>query len=980
MKRILLITVFAVAALPLPAQVPANPIGINPPSIKWRQIKTDKVDVIYPAGMETDGQRVANIAHYLWDHHNESIGERMTPITILLQNQPVISNGFVTPGPFRSEFYTTAPQFNNATDWVDVLAIHEYQHVKQFGNSKRGITNTVRSVLGSWPWGGLFGLALPRWYFEGDATGMETALTRTGRGRLPAFDMEYRALVLDGINYGYEKASARSLKDFVPNWYRQGYYMTTYARRHFGRDIWAGVVEDAVRYKGTFYPFSKSLERRTGLSTPALYEATYRELDSLWRPALEAKQEVAVNGDLVNTDAPRAVTHYTNPHYLDDGSVLAEKRGFDRIPVYVAIGPGGEETVLTRPGVLFSEPETTLSLAHGRLCWAELGFDARWQYRTYSIIKTYELHSGRKHKVTARTRLFSPDLSADGTRIVAVEVTEDMQYLLVILDAASGEVQQRLSNPEGYFHAYPRWTADGRIVAVANKDEESRLIVVDPATGRSAALTPPTIHQLTHPYPQGERIFFSAAYTGANNIFAVDLADGAIYQLTDVLTGAFQPSVSGDGERLLFSAFDLEGYDIRELALDEALWKPFAPRAAPFGINYFATLVNQEGGSIIDKVPDETFPSRKYNKWSGLINPHSLLPYIGHPLYGLQLLSDNKFSTLSASASGFFNVNQSEWSFLADLSYAEFFPIINARYRRSNRSNTFFNFAPDSDTTIIQTVYGEEWVENAYGGGLAVPLNLSAGNAFTRLTLGADYNRLIIDTDDSFDRPENRRDTIGVSSILPFRELFLDPIADGSMHSVDLSVNFLSIRRRALQHVNPRWGLNLGLRYRTTFGNEALQGDNLLARADFFLPGLRRDHSLFFNTMYQRQELLDNYRFTDLFFYPRGYPGQVGDEYYRVGVNYLFPLAYPDWELGPVAFVKRIKLNAFFDWGQIRYNHPFDAVRDIHSTGFELRFDFRLFRLLEVDAGVRYSYLLHPEFSSNGRRHQFDFLVISITE
>ena len=54
--------------------------------------------------------------------------------------------------------------------------------------------------------------------------------------------------------------------------------------------------------------------------------------------------------------------------------------------------------------------------------------------------------------------------------------------------------------------------------------------------------------------------------------------------------------------------------------------------------------------------------------------------------------------------------------------------------------------------------------------------------------------------------------------------------------------------------------------------------------------------------------------------------------------------------------------------------------RNINSTGVELRFDFRAFRLLEIDAGVRYSYLLNENLAPNGNVHQFDFLVISISE
>ncbi len=970
------LVVASVAAL---GQIPSNPIGINP-LLRWQQIRTDRVQVIFPQGVDSAGQRVANIVHYLWDHHEGSVGDKKQPVTIILQNQPVISNGFVTVGPFRSEFYLTAPQFNYATSWLDVLAIHEYRHVQQFGNSRRGLTRLARSIFGSWAWGGFYGMALPRWFLEGDATAMETALTATGRGRLPAFDMEYRALLLDGVHYGYEKAGAGSLRDFVPNWYRLGYYLTTYGRRHYGKDLWAGILADATSYKGLFYPFNKSLKKRTGLSTPGLYEATLTELDSLWS---EAEPAVTGGRSLTASLPKKTVTDYYNPHYLDDGSVLVEMRGYDRIPGFYRLTPDGGRKKVAAPGVVFGPNESTLSVAAGSLCWAELGFDERRQYRTYSIIRTYNLTTGEKRKVTSGSRLFAPALSPDGRRIVAVEVNEAMACQLVILDALRGTVLQRLPNPASLFYSFPRWTSDGQqVVVVGARDERNGLYRIDIGSGAASAITPLTHQQVSHPFPRDGRVYFSAGYTGINNIFSVDLYGGDLLQLTYDPVGAFQPSVSPSGNKLLYSVFRRNGYEVEELEIDQALQQPFQPEAEPV-FSYAETLAAQEGGSIIGQVPQQAFPVEKYNRWSGIINPHSLLPYLDHPVYGMQLLSDNKFSTLSGQAGAFYNVNEREWSFLAGLSYAELYPVINASYQYVNRSAVFYNFAPENDTSIIYTVYPERWSESNVGGGLALPLNFSQGNAINRLSLRADYRYVSIDPEFRIDDPANFRDTI--SGLPPGRVdeldfIYREPTSSGSFGAVDLQAGFQSVRRMARQHLNPRLGVTLTARYRSTLGNGALQGDVLLARSDLYLPGLSRNHSLVINGMYMEQELLDNYRFSDLFFYSRGYDGYPAEKLYKLGVNYALPLAYPDWALGPVAFLKRIKANVFYDHTWLERGFPFDSRNEMRSAGLELTFDFRLFRLLEIDAGARYSYLFNPEFSAGGQRHQFDFLVLSISE
>lgn len=72
----------------------AQEFGGNPPSIKWMQINTDSLQVIFPQGFEQQAQQVANTAMYINRNNRASIGNKELKLSIILQNQTVISNGF----------------------------------------------------------------------------------------------------------------------------------------------------------------------------------------------------------------------------------------------------------------------------------------------------------------------------------------------------------------------------------------------------------------------------------------------------------------------------------------------------------------------------------------------------------------------------------------------------------------------------------------------------------------------------------------------------------------------------------------------------------------------------------------------------------------------------------------------------------------------------------------------------------------------
>nr|MBA2329722.1 hypothetical protein [Flavisolibacter sp.] len=248
MNKFLLLFIVILFSVKLSAQQ----FGGFRPRTKWKQKNTDTARVIFTPKSEIEAERVATIINRMAATENQ-VGDQLQKVDIVLHSNTTLANGFVTLGPFRSEFFLVPGgdifQFGNLP-WQDLLAIHEYRHVQQYNNFNRGLSKAFGWVLGQQGRALANALSIPDWFFEGDAVYAETALTTQGRGRMPYFLNAYKSLWKEGRDYSWMKLRNGSLKDMVPNHYQLGYLLTNYGYEKYGVDFWEKVTQDASAFKG----------------------------------------------------------------------------------------------------------------------------------------------------------------------------------------------------------------------------------------------------------------------------------------------------------------------------------------------------------------------------------------------------------------------------------------------------------------------------------------------------------------------------------------------------------------------------------------------------------------------------------------------------------------------------------------------------------------------------------------------------------
>jgi hypothetical protein len=439
---------------------------------------------------------------------------------------------------------------------------------------------------------------------------------------------------------------------------------------------------------------------------------------------------------------------------------------------------------------------------------------------------------------------------------------------------------------------------------------------------------PHTWENVHNPVIHGNYLFYNSPYSGIDNIYALELSTGRRYQVTSRKFGAFNANISADGSKLVFQDYTVTGHDIAEMPLKPSTWKPIEA-VEDRSIRYYEPLIAQEqGGSILNEgmIPDVTYEVKDYNSFANLLNFHSWVFLPAVPFGRVGVTSNNILNTTSLSANVDYNTNERTVRGNLDLSYTGFFPILDMGLSYGRRASTRHT----DDGTEERT----SWNEFSTGLGLRVPLTLSSGTYNSSLELGvrAEYT-----------------DISDKTYVDEFHQ------GDGVLLPLTYKFNYWRVRRDVSRRdFRPRWGQTARVSYSHTPGKRDYDGCMLSADVAFFFPAILRQHSLRIAGVYERQEPL-NYRFESEIPFPRGYDYVYHDNIYKLSADYAFPLVYPDFDLGPFLYLKRVKGKLFYDGGIGRDNSDNTVY---NSIGGELSADFHLFSVLlfPLDLGARYSY------------------------
>lgn len=915
----------------------------NPPKLKWREIRSEDFQLIYPQEMEETAQKLASQLEYLVDQVGKTFEMKPKKTTIILQNQSVISNGFVQMGPRKSEFVTTPSQDAEMNDWLENLAIHELRHIVQMDKLVGYLKRPFFEQLGF----ALYGLTLPSWFFEGDAVWTETEMTEGGRGRIPSWSMPLRANLLENRNYSYQKNYMGSYKDVTPGFYELGYHMVAKMRRDYPLSTYRELMNSLRQNPIRPFNLSWNWKKLTGHNTNSWHNATMEELRAAWKREQE-NRDWHTYSRLTNEES-RLPFNEILPLPTEDGKTIYLQYGGQHATQLRMLDPFSRET--SKILELGWQSNLHYNYDGGWLVWDELRKNPRYNQQIFQVIMTHNLKTGKTKQFTRKSRYFSPAVHAEKQIIAAIEIDQSNQFFLVLLDMTNGNVIYKVPAPGGITWQNPSFHRSGEKVIMTGASAKGMCLFevgIKDADDFKVVQTTDWIRQkLERPRYQNDDIIFKAHLDGIDNLYRREAGSGHIFQLTQAQYGVFDPSYDSIGNRILMSQYHGDGYRLASLDSGLSLARAVAWDVRTSPDHFIAHKPMESSLSVFNAdsilALGKEWESRPYAWSRKVINFHSLSVIAGeigdllNQSLGVFWLSDDKMNNVRTRLGYTYNTELHSSVYSTSLSVQRYFAAFNFGYQNRPKIGAFKNDSAEDPAHHRDSVIFGKWREHYAYMQVSVPVSFYIRNSYINTGIQARTSftdRYRLDQKELANR-------------------FVDQIRFPMEYSFYFTHNWKS----APLDLVPRFGYHLQIGYMHLPFRNVIDGEHLSFRARLYLPGLLRNHAtiLRFNT----QDGWGTYRASDHIPMVSGYaqlrPSVV---YNNLLTSYLMPIAYPDWTLGPVAYVKRIYGGFFADFENVSFHGKF-APR---TVGLDLRMGLNLFRyfLPEIELNGKLIYINDP--------------------
>lgn len=551
------------------------------PELVWHTIETDHFFVHYHEGAERTAQLTAKIAEEiygpvtsLYDHEPDQ------KVSWIIKDHDDYANGAAYFYNNMVEIWATSMDYDlrGTHNWLRNVITHEFTHIIQIQTSMKfgrripafylqwlgyeaerrpDVLYGYPNVIASYP---ISGFVIPAWFAEGVA--------QFNRGELnydfwdSHRDMILRMYALDGNMLTWNEMAVFG-KTSLGNEssYNAGFAFTNYIANKYGSEKLVAISRNLSSL--TEYSIDGAIKRAIGIDGKDLYNQWQTELKRDYSRRVEHIKQNLVEGETI------AKVGFANfyPAFSPDGKKLAyvsnkEADYFAISSLYIYDIETKKEKKL-QGGV---RANLSWSPDGKKIFYAKNTSDNKHWSSIYDIY-VYDIEKEDETRITFGKRANAPSVSPDGKTITFVVNRDGTTNLFAAPYNDSlhtlGEFKQLTFFKNGEQVYNPKWSPDGSQIVFDYSINDGRDIALISATGGDIRYLINGIKDSRNAIysADGKKIIYTSDESGIFNIYQYDLLTGTKEQLTNVLGGAFMPTVNQNND-IAFASYTSTGYKI----------------------------------------------------------------------------------------------------------------------------------------------------------------------------------------------------------------------------------------------------------------------------------------------------------------------------------------------------------------------------------------------------------------------------------
>ena len=912
--------------------------GSTSNSVRWNQLKDGDKRVVYPDYFYPKATIIEGYLDSVRSVITYGLDSNIEYIPIILHPKQVRANGLVTWTPRRMELYTSPSDDLGSLPWLKQLAVHEYRHVVQMSNLNVGFTKVLGYLIGEQAVGAVT-IAVPGWFFEGDAVLAETQLSINGRGKQPEFSINHRAMLNEAPETSrYDKWKGSSMNTPYPSMYEMGYWPALAGQTFYDPYIWDNMMNYCGRNPIVAFFYDRSLKKKYGKTSTEIVYETYERLDDFWRDASNEP-----NSSAFIPNSYELYEKQTNPIMLDSTTILTYGYNMNTPHSMFQTDIENGERRVVENSVFLSSPQIVKG---DNVYWTEYKQSLFWEQESESLIRTAKIVR-KDDKIEFKEHQYIRNGDDNVYHITSIDHLNQFAYIsydmlqnpsLVVVDSAFVEVSR--ADFEGWDTSINSMSYDNltkRLYLFVLNNDGVSLQSFDLVSGCFSVVKSPSHVAQRQMSARDGKLYFTSTASGKDENHVYDLTSGREWQTTSSQYGSFYPTpvfeYQGDSIQMV-SSYRRMGYSLAKQRVNRDSLKEVAIEYMP-NTRLHPSWYEWDNMKIdtINITPDSSAVNlsrvKPFRKLAHMFNPHSWVPftidvdklinerqiYIG---VGATVMSQNLLGDMITTL-GYGYVPKNKMSLLtSSLSYTGL-PVhfdVNINYGGMEQGRYF--------SGDIHSYYSNKLDKDLSVKAIAsLPINLSNGKYSKSLNPYIQYNYT---------------NALKISEVHDDRVV----ISEG-INKATFGVSWQKYKYKGVRDLESPLGYAVSLSssldpFSDDFGKVySLYGS-------LSLPGLCASHSTIVraNVQYQQQ---GRYNFMQASIYPRGNDLIYSPRnLYAFAGEYKFPLAFPDGGIRHLLYLKRISLGLF---GEYAYNRYFTSkgtsLIQPYTYGMELMFDYTVF-------------------------------------